>query len=421
MCAVRRRLALSARCASSSAIRAGRSAQDHSTRRSTDSNTRSRSSSGAATAGGGSVRPRRRAEFRREPAQLGRPGRAGRHRRYGRHQRPGQLQPGRERRLAADVDAGPDRHPASGRADPVRTAQRAGGLPDPRFAGQHHDLARAVGGGFPRGGQRGQLSAPAEQLGSVRDGMPLSAAATGRRGWPATGSAPSSSRSCCENRRAARTAPARSPVASSRRSSARCAASSSGASAHRWRDQATASAARPSSSAAAASSSSVRSRQVPVLLPCGLRPVIVDTREQLPARPDHFPGGPGRLPAPGRAGRDGGQRVNPQLVTAQPDRVPRAVEHLVGGRAPGLPHRPDRRPQAGAGARVRHVGPQPRGQVGPWMRPRVQREPADQGARPIARGHGERFAVELAGEPATQPQPQHEASVNRVLRPLTLR
>jgi len=56
---VSRRLARSARCASSSAISAGRSAQDHSTRRRTDSKTRSRSSSGAATAGGCSVRPRR--------------------------------------------------------------------------------------------------------------------------------------------------------------------------------------------------------------------------------------------------------------------------------------------------------------------------------------------------------------------------
>ena len=260
MWAVRRRLARSARCASSSAIRAGRSAQDHSTRRSTDSNTRSRSSSGAATMAGGSVRPRR------APSSCD-----------SRFSSAGQAAPaGTAGTLATSALASSSqaangvspptsmpahRHPAARGTDAVRKLGEQAGLPDagaspvstttcpaPSAAAFHAAVSAASSCARPNSGVL-----------AGRD------TAAGSCDWTARvageGFTPSSSRSCWANRRAVRTAPARSPAATSRCSRARCAASSNGASTHRCLDQATASAARPSSSAAAASSSSARNRR----------------------------------------------------------------------------------------------------------------------------------------------------------------
>jgi len=87
-------------------------------------------------------------------------------------------------------------------------------------------------------------------------------------------------------------------------------------------------------------------QSVPMLLPSDVCPLIVDTWEQLAyVEPDWH------------IGRRSVQRIDPQPVGAQPDGAPGAFEHLLGGGPPGLPHRPDRRAQAGPRARVGHVWP----------------------------------------------------------------
>ena len=98
-----------------------------------------------------------------QPAQLLQPARVLRCGRHGAHQLACQLLPHRERRLAADVDPGPDGHPAAG---VVRAPGQLGdqpGLADAALAGHYGDLAVAVPGGRPGRGQRRQLPAPAEQ------------------------------------------------------------------------------------------------------------------------------------------------------------------------------------------------------------------------------------------------------------------
>ena len=117
-----------------------------------------------------------------------------------------------------------------------------------------------------------------------------------------------------------------------------------------------------------------------------------------------------RPPARRPAGRRAASTHTPSA--GQPDREPGALQRLRR-RSPGLPDRPHRRAQAGPRARrpARPARAGRRRSAREWL-PAVQRQPADQGPRPLAGRH--RRPAGRRAQPASgplQPQPEHDLSV----------
>jgi hypothetical protein len=76
--------------------------------------------------------------------------------------------------------------------------------------------------------------------------------------------------------------------------------------------------------------------------------------------------------------------VDPDVVR-EPDPLPGRHERAVSYLTKLSPERPERAPQACSGALVEHLRPEARGHRSTRVQARVQREPHEQGARPIER------------------------------------
>ncbi len=132
------------------------------------------------------------------------------------------------------------------------------------------------------------------------------------------------------------------------------------------------------------------------------RPVVVELGQELPAAHRD-----GLLEPPRRRQVGEGAGVDPDRVrTGEADLS--AVRHQrVGGGAERSAHRPHRGAQAPACARVEHVGPEPRREVRPRMRPGMQREPRQERPRPAPGGRLDRGAVGLDAQRPEHVDPEH--------------
>ena len=102
------------------------------------------------------------------------------------------------------------------------------------------------------------------------------------------------------------------------------------------------------------------------------------------------------------------EHVHPGAV-GEPDAVAGRHERVGAERSP---ERPERAAQARAGALVEHVGPEARRDCCPRVATRVEREPAQQGARPPGRKLPS-DAVDLDGDLSHEPDPHHRQSLQR--------
>jgi hypothetical protein len=130
------------------------------------------------------------------------------------------------------------------------------------------------------------------------------------------------------------------------------------------------------------------------------RPVVVDAREERPLEQRErlvaAPGGrePVRL-----------ERVDPGVGEA--DAVARGDERVV---AEASAERPERAAQAGPGALVEHVRPEPRRNGGSPVDARVEREPREHRARPAGRERTP-LASDLRADVADQAHAKHRQRV----------
>jgi hypothetical protein len=130
------------------------------------------------------------------------------------------------------------------------------------------------------------------------------------------------------------------------------------------------------------------------------RPLVVQPREELAV-------GEGKrvLEPPGRGLLLEGQRVDPG--TAQPDRLPRGLEVVVGRVTERAAHGGQGGAQAGAGALLEHVGPEGAGKLGARPRARVEGEPGQQRSRLRGRGRLAPPSVGLQAQLPNQAHTQH--------------
>jgi hypothetical protein len=333
------------------------------------------------------------AELRREPVQLDRPRRTGRHRGCRRDERPGELQPEAERRLAAHVPAGADRDPAAGGDDAVSEVRDQRGLADPGLAGEDDDTAGSVCRRPPLPAQLGDFGRASEQAcgGAVRarGGRPGVRGPGGRRRADTQlGPQPVGELTARDDR-------AR-PVAGRREAAHEIAVGGLVERRERAQPPAVPDRCREIAGLLRRGSQAVQGGDAtsPVVLALGVRPDVVDPRQQLALRRRRVV-----------------ERVDPRPVGAQAELGARAVQDPLPRRTPALPQRPGGGAQAGPGTRLRDVGPEAGGQRRARVGAGMQGEPAEQRSYPVAARHGERLAVQFGGEPATHPKPEHVSSV----------
>ena len=396
MCAVSRRLARSARCASSSASSSGRSVVAHSTSRSTDSKTRSRSSSGAATPTAGPAAPEpapRSGESRF--SSVGHTAPAGTGATVATSARASSSQAANGVSPPTSMP-GADRGPAAGGADPVGQLGEQAGLADAGLAGQDDDLTDAVGGRPPCGPERGQLLGAAEQpaaaaAGSGRAQLRLHRAGRRRRPHAQLGAQQLGELPAGHDRGGAvtgRAQPAQQVAVRGlvqRRERAPLARPAHGL--------------REPAHAVGLGQLAARAREqpAPVLVAGGADPVVVDAGQQLAA---------------GRARRVVGERVHPHVPAGKPDRRSRSPTSAWSAPAPQAWRRDQTAVRRLARALASGTSGHSRAArsirgCGPGCRPS---QPIRARARSLV-GIGSVDAVELAGEPAAEPQPQHRRSV----------
>jgi len=85
---------------------------------------------------------------------------------------------------------------------------------------------------------------------------------------------------------------------------------------------------------------------------------------------------------------------SPLRRSASSSSLARRLE-VLGGRPESLAHSCQRAAQAGTGALVEHVRPEPRRQLRARMHPPLQRQQPEQGARPPARGQLQPLPIKL--------------------------
>ena len=140
-----------------------------------------------------------------------------------------------------------------------------------------------------------------------------------------------------------------------------------------------------------------------VLVLCLERPLLVETGEEgAVAERERL------VAAPVGAQALGLEHVDPR-VRRQADAIACRDERLLAERAA---ERPERAAQARAGALVQHVGPEDGGDGRSRLEAGAEGEPGEQRARPPGRKRTA-FAVDLRGDLAHEPQPQHRQSVTR--------
>ena len=143
-------------------------------------------------------------------------------------------------------------------------------------------------------------------------------------------------------------------------------------------------------------------------LPGLVDPLVVESRQQLavaeidgllqpplPNEPVEFP------------------RVHEDDVAGEPDHVTRRHEDALALGAKRVPDGDELGSQALARARIEHLGPEAAGDLRARVHAGMQRQPAEQRARPPTLGRGQCDAVRLERQAAEQAHSEHDAKAIR--------
>ena len=348
--------------------------------------------------------PEPQRQRRREPRELLGPAGVGGWRLELARQPRQQLDPGRERRRAAEVRGG-----AASRARMVRAGagdqlEREPGLADPGLTADHRDAAAAGAHRLPQRGQLGQVLAATHQRPPVGRGRRPVRSLLGRRAVLADrGGERARLGGGCEAERAAQ--PIGEPVVDGERARAVAGLDhpphqvTRGVLVERVEREP---APRPADSVVRGGGGrrelcQHRAEPLGVLVARLQHPVIVEVGEQRPAvqrdRGLEPPGGDVRVEL-GQVG-----------LAAQRDTVAARDQRVVAGERP--PQLPQRAAQRGARAGVEHVGPEARGDRAARVLAGMQREPRQQRPGAAAGRRGDGGAVDLGLQLAEELHSQH--------------
>ena len=352
--------------------------------------------------------PEPQRQRRGEPRELLRPAGVG-GRRLELARQPGQqLDPGRERRRAAEVRRGAAGGARVARAGAGDQLEREPRLADPGLAADHRHAAAAGSHRLPQRGQLGQLAVATHERRPVGRGdrrrrpvralrgRPLRPRGSRRRATASGRRARGRARRAGDRRagRRRRARPARSPASTIRRIRSRAASSSSGSSASRRRAQ-------PTASAGVAAAAASRASAEPSRSACSSRASSTQSSSRSASS------GP-RCSATAASSRPAATCASNSRqvgLAAQRDAVAARDQGVVVGERP--PQLPQRAAQRRARARVEDVGPEARGDRAARVLARMQREPRQQRPRAAAGGHDDGGAVDLGLQVAEETHSQH--------------